>query len=71
MTASSEAPTEVMMLFSKRLMNSVRGVEISNIVSGDRPSERQPFQFGMKSTKGMMWPGVTSPADWKDVVTVQ
>ena len=45
-TARSEAPTEAMMLFSKRLRNSSRTVEISPIVSGDRPSERQPFQSG-------------------------
>ena len=51
-TASSEAPTEAMTLFSKRLRNSSRTVEVSTIVSGDRPSERQPFQSGMKVDPG-------------------
>ena len=40
------------MLFSKRLRNSSRTVEVSKIVSGDRPSERQPFQSGMKVHPG-------------------
>ena len=34
------------MLFSKRRRNSSRTVDVSKIVSGDRPSERQPFQSG-------------------------
>ena len=45
-TARIDAPTEAMMLFSKRLRNSSRTVEVWSIVSGDRPSERQPFQSG-------------------------
>jgi hypothetical protein len=45
-TASSEAPTEATTLFSKRSRNSSRTVEVAPIVSGDRPSERQPRQSG-------------------------
>ncbi len=70
-TASSEAPIEAMTLFSKRFRNSSRTVEVSKIVSGDRPSERQPFQSGSKSTQGMRWPCVTLTAVLNEVVTVQ
>ncbi len=70
-TASSEAPTEARMLFLKRCRNSSRTVEVSKIVSGDRPSERQPFQSGVKSTQGIRWPWVTSTATLNEVVIVQ
>ena len=60
-----------MTLFVKRLRNSSRTVEVSPIVSGDRPSERQPCQSGWKSTQGMRWPCVTSGAILNEVVTVQ
>ena len=69
--ASSEPPTEAIRLFMKRLRNSSRTVEVSKMVSGDRPSERQPFQSGVKSTKGMRWPCVTSAAVLNEVVIVQ
>ena len=46
MSASTDAPTDVIMLFANRLPNSAREVDVPNIVSGDRPSERQPFQSG-------------------------
>jgi hypothetical protein len=42
-----------MMLLAKRLRNSSRTVEVWKMVSGDSPSERQPFQSGVKSTQGM------------------
>ena len=57
-----------MTLFSKRFRNSSRTVEISTIVSGDRPSERQPFQSGWKSTHGTRWPWVTLTAVLNEVV---
>jgi hypothetical protein len=60
--ARLDAPTEVITEFMKRLRNSSRTVEVWKIESGDRPSERQPFQSGWKSTKGMRWPCVTSTA---------
>ncbi len=60
-----------MTLFSKRLRNSSLTVEICPIVSGERPSERQPFQSGMKSIHGMRWPCVTFTAVLKEVVIVQ
>ena len=59
------------MLFSKRFRNSSRTVEVSPIVSGDRPSERQPFQSGSKSSQGISGPCVTSTAVLNEVVTVQ
>src|SRR6516162_7277118 len=71
MTATREAPMEARMLFSKRWMNSSRTVEISPMVSGERPRERHPFQEGVKSTQGIRWPWVTSTATLKEVVTVQ
>jgi hypothetical protein len=55
----------------KRLRNSSRTVEVRKIESGDRPSERQPFQSGWKSTNGMRWPWVTSTAVLNEVVIVQ
>ena len=70
-TASTEAPIEAMTLFSKRFRNSSRTVEVSKIVSGDRPSERQPFQSGRKSTQGMRWPCVTLTAVLNEVEKVQ
>src|SRR5215475_5631324 len=70
-TARSDPPTDIRMLFSNRLMNSSRTVEVWKIVSGDRPSERQPFQSGWKSSQGTRWPCVTSTATLNDVVTVQ
>ena len=41
------------------------------MVSGERPSERQPRQSGWKSTKGIRRPWVTSGAVLNEVVTVQ
>ena len=41
------------------------------MVSGDRPSERQPSQVGMKSTHGIMCPSWTSLATFIEVVIVQ
>ena len=41
------------------------------MVSGDRPSERQPSQVGWKSTHGIMWPSCTSLATFIEVVIVQ
>ena len=70
-TASSEAPTVATTLLPNRWVNSPRTVEVCPIVSGDRPSDRQPFQSGRKSTQGMRCPWVTSTAVLKDVVTVQ
>ena len=71
MMARLDAPTEVMTEFMKRLRNSSRTVEVRKIESGDRPSERQPFQSGWKSTNGMRWPWVTSTAVLNEVVIVQ
>ncbi len=71
MTAKPEAPIEASMLFMKRLTNSSRTVEVCQMVSGERPSERQPFQSGEKSKNGMRWPCITSGADLNDVDTVQ
>jgi hypothetical protein len=71
MMARLDAPTEVMTEFMKRLRNSSRTVEVWKIESGDRPSERQPFQSGWKSTNGMRWPWVTSTAVLNEVVIVQ
>ena len=69
--ASSEPPSEAMMLLPKRWRNSSRTVETPPIVSGDRPSERQPFQSGRKSYQGTRWPWVTSTAVLNEVVIVQ
>jgi hypothetical protein len=69
--ARPDPPSEAMTLFSKRFRNSSRTVEVRPIVSGDRPSERQPFQSGLKSTKGTRCPCVTSTATLNEVVTVQ
>ncbi len=55
----------------KRFMNSARGVESSPMVSGERPSERQPRQSGSYWTKGRMRPWVTSGAVLNEVVTAQ
>jgi hypothetical protein len=71
MTASADALSEAMMLFSKRFRNSSRAVDISLIVSGDRPTDRQPFQSGVKSTQGMTCACVTSTATLNEVVKVQ
>jgi hypothetical protein len=71
MTASAEALSEAMTLLVNRFRNSSRTVEVSQIVSGDRPSERQPFQSGLKSSHGTMWPWVTSTAVLNEVVKVQ
>ena len=60
-----------MMLLRKRDRNSSRTVEVLPMVSGDRPSERQPSQVGMKSTHGIMWPSWTSLATFIEVVIVQ
>ncbi len=70
-TASAEAPIEAMTLLAKRFTNSSRTVEVSPIVSGDRPSERQPLQSGVKSSHGTRWPCVTLTAALNEVVTVQ
>ena len=71
MTAKPDAPMEASTLFMKRLTNSSRTVEVCQMVSGDRPSERHPFQSGWKSKNGMRWPCITSGAILKLVVTVQ
>ena len=71
-TASSAAPTDTNTLFLNRSRNSSRTVEISPIVSGESPSDRQPFQSGWKRpTHGMMSPCVTFTAVLKDVLIVQ
>ena len=59
------------MLLTKRVRNSSRTVDVLKMVSGDRPSERQPFQVGMKSTHGIRWPSWTSLATLIEVVIVQ
>ena len=59
------------MLLAKRLRNSSRTVEVRPMVSGDRPSERQPFQSGSKSTQGSRAPCITSGAVLNEVDTVQ
>jgi len=70
-TARVEAPIEAITLFDNRLRNSSRTVEISKIVLGDRPSERNPIHLGSKSTQGIKWPWVTLTAALKVVVIVQ
>jgi hypothetical protein len=47
-----------MVEFQKRFRNSARTVDSAKIVSGDRPSERQPSQ-GLKSTQGIRLPCIT------------
>ncbi len=72
LTASSAAPTDTSTLFLNRKKNSSRTVEIWPIVSGERPSDRHPFQSGWKRpTQGMMSPCVTFTAVLKDVLIVQ
>lgn len=46
MTASVDDTTDVIVELKKRLRNSARTVLSEPIVSGDRPSERQPSQAG-------------------------
>ena len=65
------APPEATTLLKKRRRNSSRTVETWKIVSGERPRERQPSHFGVKSTHGMMWLPVTSRATLNEVLTVQ
>ena len=55
----------------KRFRNSARTVDVSKIVSGDSPIERQPRQSGWNRTHGTMWPCMTFGAVLNDVVTVQ
>ena len=69
--ARDDAASEVMALLVKRFTNSSRTVETWPIVSGERPSERQPRQLGWKSTNGTRWPWVTLIATLNEVVTVQ
>ena len=69
--ASPEPPTDISTLFQKRFRNSSRTVETAAIVSGERPSERQPFQSGAKSSQGTRCPCVMSTATLNEVVTVQ
>ena len=69
--ASADAPSEVTPEFMKRFRNSSRTVDVPPIVSGDRPSERQPRQSGWKSTHGIRWPCVTLTAALNEVVMVQ
>ena len=57
--------------FLKRVRNWSRTVLAAPMVSGDRPSERQPSQAGWKSTNGMRWLCITSGAVLKLVVMVQ
>ncbi len=61
-TARNEAETETMAEFKKRAKNWSRTVLSAPMVSGDRPSDRQPSHCGWKSTKGMRWPCMTSGA---------
>ena len=70
-TASAEAVTDTMAEFTKRVMNWSRTVLSTPMVSGDRPSDRQPSHAGWKSTNGMRWPCITSGAVLKLVVIVQ
>ena len=65
------ATLAVMTLFAKRFRNSSRTVEVSKIVSGDKPRLRHPFQLGMKSTHGIRCECCTSTADLNEVVIVQ
>ncbi len=55
-TASAEELTEVIALFTNLFRNSSLTVEISKIVSGDKPRERKPIHFGMKSIHGIKCP---------------
>ena len=69
--AKADAPTEQMTLLTNLLRNSSRTFEVAKIVSGDRPSDCQPFQLGAKSTHGMRWPCVTSRPSFIEVESVQ
>src|ERR1700760_604661 len=66
-TARAEAPSDAMALFTKRFRNSSRTVDSAKIVSGDSPSDCQPFQFGVKSSQGTRCPWVTSRPSLNDV----
>jgi len=52
------------------LRNSSRTFEWAKIVSGDSPSDWNPFQLGEKSTNGMRCPCVTSRPSLKEVESV-
>ncbi len=69
--AKAEAPTEQMTLLTNFARNSSRTFEVWKNVSGERPSDCQPFQFGAKSTQGMRCPWVTSRPSFIEVERVQ
>ena len=70
-TARNDALAEVTTLLAKRFTNSSRTVEVRTMVSGDRPSERQPRRSGSKSHHGSRAPCMTSGAVLNEVDTVQ
>ena len=60
-----------MALLTNRFRNSSRTFEVAKIVSGERPSDCQPFQLGAKSSQGIRWPCVTSRPSFTEVENVQ
>ena len=70
-SARVEEQTATMVEFQKRFRNSSRTVDSARMVSGERPIERSPSHFGVKSTQGIMLACMTSGAALKVVVIVQ
>ena len=70
-TAKADALADIKAVLKKRARNSSLGLDSTNIVSGENPRLRQPFQEGSKSIQGISNPGVTLAAVLNEVVAVQ